>query len=264
MHRTTGHSPAVVGYGKGASGCHGSGPPPLTTAEPSENLRGMLSLHPLRVSRKPLVVFCITISIIVGGGIAHSKPSSGPSYEELVLEARSGCKRAKPQRDTTKLRALVDIERSLKIPHHARGILLAAACMESGYRVKPRCGDKGKSCGMFQVRTWLSKRYKVDRYDYKGVARALLTQVLRSLGKARRKCGKRRPSKLFWIAYSWITRGPQGWNCWGASKHKRLLRRWMRGIRKRKRLDKPRGCRRCLPHEAARHRLASVDPRTRN
>jgi|TARA_R100001443_G_scaffold92198_1_gene98911 hypothetical protein len=159
----------------------------------------------------------------------------------LLPEATSACNRARKPVNVAILNALAEVESKIKLPAGARSVSWAAACMESGYRVRPRCGDKGKSCGMFQVRKWLTRAYKVDAYDYPKVLHALLTQVMRSMGKARRKCGKKLGRlRLFWIAYSWVTRGPQGWNCYGASKHKNLLRKWkrMRALRlkpKRKR-----------------------------
>jgi hypothetical protein len=158
--------------------------------------------------------------------------SNGPPRESLMPEATLACNRAKKPVNKGILSDLAQVEKPLPIPESARGILWAAACMESGYRVRPRCGDKGKSCGMFQVRKWLTRRYKVDAYDYTGVARALLTQVLRSDGKVRRKCPRRSKTKRFWIAYSWVTRGPNGWNCRGTSRHHRLLKRWKRHQKK--------------------------------
>ena len=186
----------------------------------------MLGSSPFCAPKSAMVGLYIILFLIGGGPALSSPPSKGPSYESLERMAASACPRASKSFKRAILGELVEIEKTIPIPSSARGIILAAACMESGYRVRPRCGDKGKSCGMFQVRTWLSKRYAVDRYDYKGVARALLTHILRSTGKAKRKCGRLGKVRLFWIAYSWITRGPQGWTCYGASKHRRLLRRW--------------------------------------
>jgi len=128
---------------------------------------------------------------------------------------------------TTKKGFLVDlikVEISLGVPEKYRGMVLAAACRESGYRAKPRRGDDGKAVGLLQMWPWWEKRFGIKRTDPKAAARAWIKQILNTVKKARRRCGKK---MAFRSAWAWVASGPKRWRC-RSPRHYRLLRRWHR------------------------------------
>ena len=155
---------------------------------------------------------------------------SVPSDASLIKEATNRCRNAKKPVSARFLGRLLEMERKHGVPGYARGILLAAACRESGYRATPRRGDGGRAVGMLQMWSWWVKRYGIDREDPIQSARAWLTHIGRSVRKAKRKC--RSPWKSWLVAHAWVSSGPRGWRC-RYSRHYRLLRYWTWRIRRR-------------------------------
>ena len=176
-----------------------------------------------------------------------------PSDASLIDQAATRCKNAKKPVNRALLKTLLDLERKHGVPSYGRGILLAAACRESGYRAKPRRGDGGKAVGLLQLWPWWERRYKIDREDPIQSANAWLTHIGRSVKKAKRKCkGSWRP---WLVAQAWIGSGPQGWRC-RYSRHYRLLRYWRYRIKRQKA-----SCRSCDARSTSQaHRFAGFDP----
>lgn len=145
-------------------------------------------------------------------------------YGPIVSEARKSCNWHKDALKAGLLWTLVRLEVESKVvPSYARGITLAAACRESrGFRFK--CGDGGKSCGVFQMRRWAEIRYGIDRFNAVESARAWLHRIGVVTKKARRRCKKRR---AFLVANAWVGSGPKGYTC-RYSRHWQLLKRWKR------------------------------------
>ena len=150
-------------------------------------------------------------------------------FEDVLLGvAASSCKNVNPKKvDSQLLLKLLQIEKHIGIPVKYRGMVLAAACNESGYSSKAR-GDGGKAVGILQMWPWWERRYKVNRTDPYASATAWLTQIMRTLPKARRKCGKRR---AFVSAWAWVASGPKKWKC-RAPRHYKRLRWWHREVNK--------------------------------
>ena len=69
----------------------------------------------------------------------------------LVEIAATKCKNAGSKVDRRLLQALLVLEKKHNVPAYAKGITLAAACRESGYRADPRRGDGGKAVGILQI-----------------------------------------------------------------------------------------------------------------
>ena len=153
-----------------------------------------------------------------------------PSDAAMIGQAVSRCKNAKKPVNRALLRSLLELERKHGVPEYGRGITLAAACRESGYRAKPRRGDDGRAVGLLQLWPWWEKRYKIDREDPIQSANAWLTHIGRSVKKAKRKC--RSPWRAWLVAQAWVSSGPQGWRG-RYSRHYRLLRHWKWHIRRR-------------------------------
>ena len=64
------------------------------------------------------------------------------NYDNLVYVAMKNCKNAKPENiDPELLWSLVEVERKYDVPYELRGMILAAACMESGYNPEAK-GDR--------------------------------------------------------------------------------------------------------------------------
>jgi hypothetical protein len=158
------------------------------------------------------------------------KRVSFSKFDVALLEvARTRCFNARPKNvDMDLLKDILSVEKRLKIPEGYRGAILAAACRESGYNRAPRNGDGGKAAGLLQLHPWWKKRFKVNRYDPVAASIVWLSQILRSVPKARRKCGKR---LAFVSAWAWVASGPKGWKC-RSPRHARTLRRWHRLVKK--------------------------------
>ena len=159
-------------------------------------------------------------------------------YNNLVYTALTQCPRANPDRvDESILWILVDVERKYEVPENLRGMLLSAACSESGYNPKAR-GDrkfskngKPKAAGLFQMWSWWEREYKIDRTDPYGSANAFMLHVKRQLD--RKRC-KFKSAERRWIA-AWVTaiRAPKkGGRCFEKPNHLRILRRWHKIIRR--------------------------------
>ena len=183
-----------------------------------------LGLHGLRSTRKQSTVFYIfLLTVFVHAVPSYAAKRKAPTDAELIAMAGTACKNAKKPVNVPLLQRLLDLEREHKVPAYAKGITLAAACRESGYRAKPRRGDGGKAVGILQMWPWWERKYKIDRENVDQSVKAWLTQINRSVSKAKRKC--KRPWRPWLIAQAWIGSGPQKWRC-RYSRHYRLLRYW--------------------------------------
>ena len=167
---------------------------------------------------------------MLGPAIALIILGATPLPEALLIDtAASLCKNAKKPVNKALLGELMALEVKHKVPTYARGITLAAACRESGYRSNPRRGDGGKAVGILQMWPWWERAYPFKRTQALKAVDVWLTHINKSTKKARRKCKK--PWRAFLIAQAWISSGPQKWRC-RYSRHYRLLRRWRRLVKK--------------------------------
>ena len=87
-----------------------------------------------------------------------------------------------------RLEELLRIEAEERVPGFARGILLAAACRESAYKLRPACGDAGASCGVLQLSGHHRRRLRSmgavgddPRSDWRAAARYWLRHLKRQL-----------------------------------------------------------------------------------
>ena len=150
--------------------------------------------------------------------------------QELISLAKNTCENARKDLvDEVFLSRLLEIEKTLGVPFEYRGMVLAAACNESGYN-RLAVGDGGKAVGILQMWPWWKSRFGVDRRDPYAAANAWVSQILRTVPKAVKRCGKRRG---FLAAWSWVAAGPKGWRC-RAPRHYTRLRHWYRDIKLRK------------------------------
>ena len=163
-----------------------------------------------------------------------------------IIEQAENCKYSKGKAIDPKLLAgLARIEKSYNSPPELKGMLLAAACHESGFnpnalgdwRTVTRRGKKvrvAKAVGLFQMWPWWeSKRhgYDIDRRSPLEAAEAFMIHIMRQLPKVKKRCRWRRDHRQ-WVA-AWVTaiRAPKkGGRCNEKPLHLRFLKRWHKNI----------------------------------
>jgi hypothetical protein len=180
--------------------------------------------------------------------IIASGPTVGPTvtYDELINMAINECPHAYWERVNEEiLENLVAIEEyhfeKHKIPDGLRGMLLAAACIESGYNPRAQ-GDWAKTStgksyarakGIVQLWPWWSQKYKIDRFDYKDSARAWIQHVVKQRHKIEKFgwCPARFSNEKKWVV-AWVqtARGPArkagSHRCNEIPSHYKLLKKW--------------------------------------
>ena len=209
--------------------------------------------------------------IVQGEHIAWHKPIATPSErytrvhggtapdgitdDEILYEALNNCKNAarlnhhgQPSKharsrahDEKLLQRLLGIEKAYGVPSSLRGILMAAACHESGYNPEA-LGDRKfdqkrrpKALGLFQMWKWWEKSYGIDRTDPHGSANAYMLHVTKKLKKVKRQCPPHlvRKDKNAWlIAWATAIRSPKpGGRCHERPLFYRVLKQWHRSIK---------------------------------
>ena len=167
------------------------------------------------------------------------------AYLPIVDEATYNCKYATPEKvDVNLLWELVKIEAKQNPPEALRGMLLAAACHESGYQPNA-LGDftkrtrRARAKGIMQQWKWVEK-YGVNRFDPLQAADFWMKHVVRQLKSVKKRC-KFRSQKRLWIA-AWVTsiRYPKAsGRCYERPLHLRILKKWKRNLKRKSKLT---GC----------------------
>ena len=167
------------------------------------------------------------------------------SYDELRFYALHECKNnfnPSPQLIDT----LIAIEKEYNPPPEMRGMLLAAACKESGYNTFAK-GDhkfskskkKAMAIGMMQLWPIWERMYPgLDRQNAEQSAHAWMTHIVSKIPKVKRQCKYRTDAKI-WLA-AWVTGiryKKAGGRCNERPTHYRLLKKWHRGILKDREKD---------------------------
>jgi len=162
-------------------------------------------------------------------------------YSGFIFESYK-CKNAKEEKINPEIiTTLTSIESDFfiqyDIPEELRGMLLVAACHESGYnplakgdwRVNKKGKRRAKAIGILQFWPWVEKRYNFDRNDYKRSAYFWMAHIV----AARKKdfCSKRYSNLEKWIsAWTQVTRGrltkENKFRCGEKNNHYKLLMKW--------------------------------------
>ena len=164
------------------------------------------------------------------------------SYDELRFYALYHCKNRKsPTEQTEKIvDMLISVEKEFAPPPAMRGMLLAAACSESGYNPKAK-GDrkfsknkkKPMAIGILQLWPIYKKMYPgLDRENPKQAAYAWMRHIVKKIPKVKRQCKYKKPKKV-WLA-AWVTGiryKKAGGRCKERPLHYRILKKWHRDIR---------------------------------
>lgn len=169
-------------------------------------------------------------------------------YEDVVEQAINNCPNAKPGKvSPTLLWELVKVEKTFKVPAELRGMILAAACKESGYNPEAR-GDRkfskdGKTpmaLGILQMWKIYEKMYPgIDRTNPKQAAIGWMSHIVSKIPKVKKRC-KYKTQERIWVA-AWVTgiRSKKiGGRCRERPKHYKLLKRWHRNIEKQRRQER--------------------------
>ncbi len=184
--------------------------------------------------------------LLLGATPVSEEPIDGcydPEYSkylDVIDQAVYSCPGKKPEDvDRDLLWSLVVIEESFNPPIELRGMLMAAACMESKYNPNAK-GDrkfskkrKPKAIGLLQFWPWAEKY--IDRKNPIQSAKFWMKRIVKQLPSVKKKC-KWKTRKRRWIA-AWVhaIRYPKkNGRCYEKPKHYNLLRRWHRNIKKKK------------------------------
>jgi len=167
-----------------------------------------------------------------------------PTYGELKIKALYDCPtRSWEKIDVSVIDKLIEVEKQYNVHPSVRGMVLAAACLESGFNPNAK-GDKKFSknkktpmaVGVLQMWKIYEKAYGVDRTDPTSSAHGWLKHIIRMLPKVKRQC-KFKDEKKLWVA-AWVTGiryKKKGGRCYERPLHLKLLRKWQRQVRKDRR-----------------------------
>ena len=169
------------------------------------------------------------------------------NYSDLIGEAYH-CRNATEQNLSTGIiEKLVEIEdfyfQAYNIPEDLRGMLLAAACVESGYNARAK-GDwkitfktkkHPRAKGILQFWHWAEKEYGLNRLDPIQSAHVWMVHVANTRDKNRCR-SYRLTNKQKWLgAWAQAVRGrltkENRYRCFQRTKHWKKLRKWKKNIK---------------------------------
>lgn len=164
-----------------------------------------------------------------------------PTYEEILLEAVHNCRGINPEKVNIELlEELIEIEKQFNVPPEFRGMILAAACMESGYNPRAKgdrkfskSGKKPMAIGILQMWPIYEKMFPgLDRTNPSEAAVGWMKHIVKQIPKVKRMCRYRTDARI-WLA-AWVTgiRSKKiGGRCREVPNHHRILKRWHRNIK---------------------------------
>ena len=168
-------------------------------------------------------------------------------YNDLINEAYNCRNATQANLETGIIEKLVEIEHfyfvSHSIPDELRGMLLAAACVESGYNAKAK-GDwkitlkpkkHPRAKGILQFWQWAEKKYALNRLDPIDSAHVWMQHIVNVHDKNFCR-GYRLTKKQRWLgAWAQAVRGrltkENRYRCFERTKHWKKLRKWKKNIK---------------------------------
>lgn len=182
-----------------------------------------------------------------------SDPSADPAaatvlYEEIVEQAINNCPNRKPEKvNPALLWELVEVEKQFNVPVKLRGMILAAACKESGYnpnakgdRKFSRDGKTPMAIGILQMWRIYEKMYPgIDRTNPKSAATGWMKHIVSRIPKVKRQC-KYRTDERIWVA-AWVTgirSKKKGGRCKERPLHLKTLKKWHRNIKRERKKER--------------------------
>jgi hypothetical protein len=187
----------------------------------------------------------LPLIMTVFGSLCYFGSECDPAdvYDLLYDEALYNCPNAGSENiDLNILDILVKVEKEYDIPCSLRGMLLAAACYESGYNPEA-LGDRSFSkrnkplaVGILQLWPWWTKAkygYNVDRRNPEQSARAWMSHIASRLPKVKKSCRFKDKERLWVAAWVHAIRKPKkGGRCYEKPNHLKLLKKWHKSIKK--------------------------------
>ena len=181
----------------------------------------------------------IVLSFIASNNLSYD-------YNDLINEAYN-CRNAKEKTlETGIVEKLVEIEdfyfQAYNIPEDLRGMLLAAACVESGYDARAK-GDwkitfktkkHPRAKGILQFWHWAEKEYGLNRLDPIQSAHVWMIHVANTRDKNRCRSYKLTNKQKWLGAWAQAVRGrltkENRYRCFQRTKHWKKLRKWKKNI----------------------------------
>lgn len=207
-----------------------------------------------RVKMKFIVT--ILILLMASTAAANEPTYSGPqntyapiTYQEVFEQAYNNCPYRRPDRvEPAILWQLIEVEKQYNVPTELRGMILAAACKESGYnpnakgdRKFSRDGKTPMAIGILQMWKIYEKMYPgIDRTDPEDAAHGWMHHIKKQVPKVIRMCKYRKPVNV-WVA-AWVTgirSKKAGGRCKERPTHLRLLKKWHRNIKADRKRNTP-------------------------
>tara|TARA_R110000824_G_scaffold220663_3_gene407836 strand:- start:3701 stop:4300 length:600 start_codon:yes stop_codon:yes gene_type:complete len=181
------------------------------------------------------LILALTTVLVSGLQPGKDCEENAYAYENIVEIAANHCKYAKSENiNIDLLWSLVAIEDKYNVPYKLRGMILAAACMESGYnplakgdRKFSKDGKTPKAIGILQQWPMYERAYGTVRTDPVSAADGWMKHIVSKLGKVRKQCRFTNEVRR-WIG-AWVTgiRYPKkGGRCLEVPNHLRLLNDW--------------------------------------
>ena len=166
------------------------------------------------------------------------------TYEELKQYALYECKNNRNP-SVEVIDTLIEVEKLFNPPPELRGMILAAACMESGFnpnakgdRKFSRSKKKPMAIGVLQQWPYYEKTYGTDRTNPKSAGTSWMVHIVKQIPKVKRQC-KYKTDRKIWVA-AWVTGiryKKKGGRCNEHPKHYRLLKKWHRQIERDRKLE---------------------------
>jgi len=181
----------------------------------------------------------LSVLITASGSLFYEESQDDWFYDCISERAVNDCKyRSAEDIDPEIISLLINVEKEYNVPSSLKGMLLAAACTESGYNALA-AGDKKFSkskkkpmaIGILQLWPIYVKMYKIDRKNPTASAHAWMKHIVSKLKKIDKQCGYKTQRRR-WIA-AWVTgiryKKPGG-RCKERPTHLKTLNRWHRHI----------------------------------
>jgi hypothetical protein len=183
------------------------------------------------------------LTLLSATAMSAAPPFDTAAYAPLVAQAATDCKNVRGREVDAEmvdlLWRLAVVENQYNPAPEVRGMILAAACMESGYNSKAKgdrkfskSGKKPMAIGILQMWPIYEKMFPgLDRTDPIAAAHAWMTHISNMIPRVKKRCRYKKPEKI-WVA-AWVTGiryKKKGGRCREKPNHLRLLKRWQRNI----------------------------------
>ena len=181
-----------------------------------------------------MLISAITTTVLLFSQVVVDNKDPYSPLPQIAVQKCKHLKNASPKKKEKALavaKILHKVEADEGIPGKMRGMILAAACLESGFSPKAK-GDrkfskskkKPMAIGVLQMWPIYEKAYGVDRNDPQSSAVGWLRHIKRQVPKVKRQC-KYKTLRRIWVA-AWVTgiryKKPGG-RCHERPKHYRFF-----------------------------------------